>query len=416
MTTSPSARSSLLSFARILLLALTIGLLAVVLCQIPAARPPAALALQDGVALTPPMGWNSWYWLGCNVNEWDVEQAAYAMVTSGMRDTGYTYVNVDDCWQGPRGDDGTITSDPQRFPDGIPSVIDYVHSLGLKFGLYTDAGSETCKGMPGSLGHEQQDANTDAQWGVDFVKVDWCHTDGLDPATQYAKMRDALETAAATFKHPLVLSICDWGVDSPWAWGPSAGNMWRTAGDIGNPSDQWTHIIANLDLNAGHAAVARPGAWNDPDALQIGLGTLSSDEEKSQITLWAIMAAPLLTANDLSTMSDATKAILTNPYVIAIDQDPAGIQGTVVSQDDSGQLQVWAKPLSGAHSYAVALFNRGAADATMHVSWSDLGLRAPAAMVWNVWDGTPPENGPDGYSITVPSHGVALLKVSAPGN
>jgi alpha-galactosidase len=388
-------------------------LLAAALLRAPGA--PAALALTNGVALTPPMGWNSWYGLGCDVDAADVEQAAYNLVVSGMRDAGYTYVNVDDCWQGDRSSDGTIQSDPTRFPGGMPSLIDYVHSLGLKFGLYTDAGSATCMGMPGSLGYEQQDADTYAQWGVDFVKVDWCNSDGLDPATQYQAMRDAIQDAGTAYGHPMVFSICDWGVDSPWAWGPSTGNMWRTAGDIGDPKHQWVHVLANIDLNAGHAAVAHPGAWNDPDALEVGLGTMSDIEDRSQFSLWAMMAAPLLISNDVSNMSDVTRATLTNPDVIAIDQDPAGIQGTVVKQDDSGQLQVWAKQLSGQNTWAVALFNRSAADATIRVDWSDIRLASTNATVRDVWAGTSPTIAQNSYSADVPGHGVVLLKVTGAG-
>jgi len=359
------------------------------------------------------MGWNSWYGFYCAVDETTVEQMADALISSGMRDAGYTYVNVDDCWQGPRADDGTITADPARFPDGMQALVDYVHSRGLKFGLYTDAGSATCEGLPGSLGYEQQDADTYATWGVDFVKVDWCNSDGLDPPAQYDKMRNALTDAAAATGRPMVFSICDWGVDSPWAWGPKTGNMWRTTQDTGDPEDQWHSVLSALDQNAAHAAVARPGAWNDPDLLEAGLGSMSPDEERSQFTLWAMMAAPLLVSADLRTASSDTLAMFTNHDVIAIDQDQAGVQGNVVRQDASGQLQVWSKRLAANGTWAVALFNRTDSDAPISFNWSNIGMKANRATVKDIWTGATVPNLATGYSVVVPSHGTALLKVTS---
>jgi alpha-galactosidase len=377
-------------------------------------RAEPAVALSNGLALTPPMGWNSWYGLGCEVNAHDVEQAAYAMASNGLRNAGYNYVNVDDCWQGSRDANGTITADPDRFPGGMQPVIDYVHSLGMKFGLYTDAGSATCMGFPGSYGHDQQDANTYAQWGVDFVKVDWCNSTGLDPASQYDSMRDALQRASASAGQPMVFSICDWGVDSPWAWGPATGNMWRTTGDIGDPQAQWDKFLKTLDQNSGHASVAQPGAWNDPDALETGLGWLTDTEDRSQFSLWAMMAAPLLLSNDPSSMSAYTMATVTNRDVIAIDQDSAGVQGSVTGQDPSGQLEVWLKPLSAQNTWAIALFNRGPRDAEMATDWQrDLGVKGPLQMR-DIWAGGKPVMANDGYKTVVPSHGVVLLEVSAP--
>jgi alpha-galactosidase len=386
-----------------------VALLLLLVCAL---RPSRATALDNGLALTPPMGWNSWYGMSCDVSEAAIEQTAYQLVTSGLRDAGYDFVNLDDCWQGDRAPDGTITADPKRFTDGIQTVVSYVHSLGLKFGLYTDAGSKTCMGRPGSLGHEQQDAETYARWGVDFVKVDWCFSDGLDAPTQYQAIRDALQRAGTAAGHPMVFSICNWGVDAPWSWGPSTGNLWRTGGDIGlDPRHEWQHVLANIDLNAGHAAAARPGGWNDPDALQLGLGHMSEVEERSQVSIWAIMAAPLLLSNDPSNMSQYERETITNHDVIAIDQDPAGIQGTVVTQDDSGNLQVWAKPLQGQNSWAVALFNRSDQPAEMRVNFSDLGLKAPDAGVRDIWDWAPAQTVSGGYSATVDPHGTVLLKV-----
>jgi len=359
------------------------------------------------------MGWNSWYGFYCNVDETTVEQMAGALVSSGMREAGYTYVNVDDCWQGPRADDGTITADPVRFPDGMQALVDYVHSRGLKFGLYTDAGSATCEGLPGSLGHEQQDANTYAAWGVDFVKVDWCNSDGLDPPAQYDKMRTALTGAAAATGRPMVFSICDWGVDSPWSWGPKTGNMWRTTQDTGDPEDQWHAVLSALDQNAAHAAVARPGAWNDPDLLEAGLGSMSPEEERSQFTLWAMMAAPLLVSSDVRSLSSDTVAMLTNRDVIAVDQDQAGVQGNVVRQDASGQLQVWSKRLAAKGTWAVALFNRTDSVAPITFNWSNIGMNGNRATMRDLWTGATVPALANGYSVVVPSHGSVLLEVTS---
>jgi alpha-galactosidase len=398
---------------RVLLVAMSLALMAAAASRAPGLPAQPAVALSNGLALTPPMGWSSWYWLQCNVNAGAVEQAAYAIATTGLRSAGYTYVNVDDCWQGARAADGTITADPARFPDGMKAVVDYVHSVGLKFGIYTDAGSATCMGFPGSLGHEQQDAETYAAWGVDFVKVDWCNSDGLDPPSQYDAIRYAIQTASETLAHPMVYSICDWGVDSPWSWGPATGNMWRTTADDGDPQGQWDKMIKTLDQNAGHAASARPGAWNDPDALEVGFGTMSDVEDRSQFSLWAMMAAPLFLSNDPSTMGAYTKATVMNRDVIAIDQDPAGIQGNVVGQDPSGQLEVWAKQLSAPGTWAVALFNRGPKESDMRTDWRhDLGFTGSTATVRDVWAGGQPVVARDGYSARVPAHGVVLLQVS----
>jgi alpha-galactosidase len=357
------------------------------------------------------MGWNSWYGFSCGVDANLVEQMADAAISSGLQAAGYTYINLDDCWQGDRADDGSIAADPSLFPDGMKSVVDYVHGRGLRFGLYTDAGTGTCQGRPGSYDHEQQDANTYAGWGVDFVKVDWCHTEGLDPPSQYNKMRDALASAGAAYNHPMVYSICDWGVDSPWAWGPRTGNMWRTTGDTGDAENQWQRVLDALDKNAAHAAVAHPGAWNDPDALEVGLGSMSEIEDRAQFSMWAMMAAPLLVSNDLRSMSDYTRATLTNADAIAVDQDAAGIQGTVVSQDSTGQLQVWAKRLSAPGTWAVALFNRSDGDSPIGFRWADIGLKAKSASIRDIWAGSNQPAATTGYSAIVPSHGVVLLKV-----
>jgi alpha-galactosidase len=352
-----------------------------------------------GLVLTPPMGWNSWNNFGCNVSASLIEKMADALVTTGMRDVGYTFVNIDDCWQVSRASDGTIRPS-SGFPDGMKAVADYVHAKGLKFGIYTDAGSATCEGRPGSQGYETQDAQTYAEWCVDYVKEDWCNATGLDPKTQYGIMHDALIATG----RPIVFSICDWGVSSPWTWGPQTGNLWRTTYDI---KDNWAAMLSNLDQSSQYAAAASPGHWNDPDLLEVGIGGMSDEEYRSHFSLWAIMAAPLIAGNDLTTMSDSTKGILTNTEVIAVDQDSAGNQGTKIADDNFGH-EVWAKPLaSGAK--AVVLFNRSSAPAAITVNWSDVGLTGNA-LVRDLWQHQDMGTFGRSYStMPIPSHGVAML-------
>ncbi|GHO43513.1 alpha-galactosidase D [Ktedonospora formicarum] len=362
-----------------------------------------AFALNNGVALTPPMGWNSWNKFGCNVSEALIKQQADAMVSSGLKAAGYQYVNIDDCWQISRDSSGNIVADASKFPSGIKSLADYVHSKGLKLGIYTDAGTATCQGRPGSYNHEQQDANTYASWGIDYVKEDWCNTSGLDPQTQYIKMRDAL----AQTGRPIVFSICNWGVNSPWAWGPATGNLWRTTGDISN---NWNSMLSNLDSSSQHASAAGPGAWNDPDMLEVGNGGMTQTEDTSHFSMWAIMAAPLIAGNDLSAMSSTTLSILTNSEVIAVDQDAAGKQGTKVSDNGAG-LQVWSKTLQANGARAVALFNRSGSAANITVNWNTIGLSNASATVRDLWAHADKGSFTGSYTANVPSHGIVMLKI-----
>jgi alpha-galactosidase len=349
------------------------------------------------------MGWNSWNKFVCNVSEQLIKEIADAMVTSGMKKAGYQYVNIDDCWQVSRDSAGNIVADPVRFPNGIKALADYVHSKGLKLGIYTDAGTMTCEKRPGSLDHEAQDAKTYAGWGVDYVKIDWCNTDKLDPQKQYAKFRDAL----ASCGRPIVFSICNWGRNQPWTWGPATGNLWRTTGDI---QDKWASVLKILDNpSQQHADAARPGAWNDPDMLEVGNGKMTDTEYRSHFGLWAIMAAPLIAGNDLRSMTQATKDILMNAEVIAVDQDAAGKQGTRVRAD--GGLEVWAKPLKQKGTVAVALFNRSEADADVSASWSDVGLPPGKAKVRDLWAHADRGVFSDSFKANVPSHGVVMLKI-----
>jgi alpha-galactosidase len=242
------------------------------------------------LAPVPPMGFNTWNRFGCNVDEALIRETADAMAETGMRDAGYRYLVIDDCWQVERGTDGRIVADPRKFAGGMKALADYVHSKGLLFGLYTDIGPKTCAGRPASQGFFDIDAATYAEWGVDYVKVDWCHCDDLDAPTEYARFRDALRRTG----RPIVLSICEWGRNDPWKWAKGVGQLWRTTADIG---DNWASVVYIIGANSRHAAAAGPGGWNDPDMLEVGNGGMTYDEYKTHFSLWAIMAAPLMASS-----------------------------------------------------------------------------------------------------------------------
>jgi alpha-galactosidase len=358
------------------------------------------------------MGFNTWNRFGCDVSETLVREIADAMVSSGMRDAGYEYVVIDDCWQVERGDDGLIVPDPERFPSGMKALTDYVHGQELKFGLYTDAGPKTCEGRPGSLGYEEVDAATYADWGVDYVKVDWCHSDSLSAPVQYARFRQAFDDSG----RDMVLSICEWGRNLPWEWAAEIGQLWRTTADI---RDNWESVLWILEANNRHHAAAGPGHWNDPDMLEVGNGGMTVEEYRAHFSLWAIMAAPLIAGNDLRAMSDEIREILTNVEVIAVDQDPLGVQGRVVLDRGYG-LQVWAKPLADG-SVAVALFNQREGEMDGSVSWHEIGLNSGPATVRDLWAHEDVGVHVDDGSIatrfrrTVPGHGVVMLRVSPMG-
>lgn len=376
-------------------------LVIVVLCAVASTLWGQQHDSQAQLAPTPPMGWNSWNKFGCNVSEKLIRETADAVVTSGMKAAGYQYVNIDDCWQVSRDAQGTIVADATRFPSGIKALADHVHSKGLKLGVYTDAGRLTCEKRPGSFDHEVQDAKTYASWGVDYVKVDWCHAEGLDPEVQYAKFRDALAQSG----RPIVFSICNWGVNAPWQWGPHTGNLWRTTGDISDHYDRMS--VIGFSQN-GLEKYAGPGHWNDPDMLEVGNGGMTHDEYLTHMSLWALLAAPLLAGNDLSSMNAETKEILTNPEVIAVDQDTKGIQAHRVW--DEGPLEIWARTLAdGGH--AVGLFNRGESALKMTLDLKMLGITG-SARLRNLWEHRDLGQVNDSYTAVVPKHGVVLLKVS----
>jgi alpha-galactosidase len=370
----------------------------------------------SGLALTPPMGWNSWNKFGCNVSEDMIKQMADALVKSGMKDAGYQFVVIDDCWQVGRDQDGNIVPDEKRFPSGIKSLADYVHSLGLKFGIYSDAGSKTCAGRPGGLGHEYQDALHYAAWGVDYLKYDWCSSTTQDAKSSYANIRHALDASGRS----IVLSICEWGTARPWLWGQEVGgNLWRSTGDI---QDRWAGhnkwpdgsccsngMLSIIDQEDGLESYAGPGHWNDPDMLEVGNGGMTATEYRSHFSLWSMLAAPLIAGNDLRTMTGETHEILTNQEVIAIDQDPLGRQGRRVSRH--GDAEVWARPLADG-SRAVILFNRGEAEDEVSVSWQDLGYPAHLpAKVRDLWQHKDLGTFTGKFSAAVASHGVVMTTV-----
>jgi alpha-galactosidase len=360
-------------------------------------------ALDNGLAKTPPMGWNSWNKFGCNVNEKLIREMSDAMVSSGMKDAGYQYIVIDDCWQVRRDANGNIVPDPERFPSGMKALADYVHSKGLKFGLYSDAGTATCQKRPGSRGHEFQDARQYAAWGVDYPKYDWCNHSTQNVQASYAIMRDALKASG----RPIVFSMCEWGVEDPWKWAADIGNLWRTTGDI---TDCWNctgvysrGVLQILDQEAGLWSFAGPGHWNDPDMLEVGNPGLSLVESRSHFSLWCMLAAPLIAGNDLRGMSPEIREILTNKEVIAVDQDPLGHQGR--RYRDYGDTEVWRKELTG-HSEAYLLLNRSEAPQEISVY---VGKTARVRDLWKHADLGPFASG--FFRARVAPHAVVMIKV-----
>ncbi|MFN8580833.1 MAG: glycoside hydrolase family 27 protein [Gemmatimonadaceae bacterium] len=371
---------------------------------------PHATAADVRLAPTPPMGFNTWNKFGCDVSDRLVREMADAIVSSGMKDAGYQYVVIDDCWQVGRDTSGRIVPDSVRFPSSIKPLADYVHGKGLKFGIYTDAGPRTCEGRPASYGHEDIDARTYAEWGVDYVKMDWCHADSLDAPTHYRKFRAALDKA----RRPIVLSICEWGRNNPWEWAPGVGQLWRITADIG---DRWESIAWIINAGARLHEYSAPGQYNDADMLEVGNGGMTPDEYRAHFAMWAMMASPLMAGNDLRSMSADTREILTNPEVIAIDQDRLGIGGHPIIDRGYG-MQVWLKPLADG-SKAVALLNLRSDSVDAYVRWKDIGIANGPARVRDLWKrqdlGVHTDDGRDfatRFSAKVPPHGVVLLRIS----
>lgn len=373
--------------------------------RLPPSQDPARTA--NGLARTPPMGWNSWNKFACNISEKTIRETADAIVSTGMKDAGYTYVVIDDCWHGSRDANGFITANAKAFPSGIKALADYIHSKGLKFGIYSDAGTKTCGGRPGSQGHEYQDALTYASWGVDYLKYDWCSTGSRNAEEAYALMSDALRSTG----RDVLLSLCEWGTNKPWLWGSRIGNMWRTTADI---TDKWSGkhgyalgMLDIVDLNEPLWPFAGPGHWNDPDMLEVGNGGMTTAEYRAHFSLWAMMAAPLIAGNDLSAMSPETASILLNKDVIAVDQDPLGKQGRRVSRDRDAE--VWVRTLAGG-GRAALLFNRGDKPATMAVDWAQLDYPANTRLkVRDLWTHANRGTLRNRFSALVAPHDVVMV-------
>jgi alpha-galactosidase len=385
---------------------------------------------KESLAPTPPMGWNSWNKFACEIDENLIRETADAMVESGMADVGYEYINIDDCWSAKERDaDGRLVPDPERFPGGMKELADYVHDLGLKLGIYGDRGYSTCGGLPGSYDHEIEDAQTFAEWGIDYLKYDNCdipagREEGDELEEDYRIMGEALRQSG----RDIVFSVCAWWYH-PWM--PEVGHLWRTTTDIKDVwSDDHQSVTRLLNWSGGTterygaftdgdytsgaypepglAEVAGPNAWNDPDMLEVGNGGMTDTEYRSHFSLWSLMAAPLIAGNDLRDMSEDTLAILTNRDVIAINQDPLGAQGRPISE--STELEVWTKRLAGGDSHAIILFNRTEEEADISVAWADVGFDGDTAEVYDVWAGEDLGMVTDEFTATVPSHGVVMLR------
>jgi alpha-galactosidase len=380
----------------------------------PTPTPTPTQLTREQMALTPPMGWNSWNQVGCTgLTAQVVENAADAIVADGLKAAGYEYVVVDDCWQGGRDAQGNLIPDPKRFPQGMKAVADYVHADGLKFGIYAAPGSETCgnyfSGYPvqgiGSLGHEQQDADTFASWGVDYLKYDWCRADinnKLQEQPTFEKMEQDLQATGRN----IVLSISEYGVEKPWLWAPGIANLWRTTHDI-HPN--WTSVIQHIDAQVPITQYAKPGAWNDPDMLEIGDGGLTPTEDTSHFAMWCMLAAPLFLGTNISALPPASLSLVTNPELIAIDQDSLGHEAHRVSV--GGGIEVWMRPLKGG-SYAVAFLNTNSSTRAKSASLAALGIPAGSYTVRDVVNRTNEASTSTAVGGTAAAHGIVVLKLT----
>jgi alpha-galactosidase len=377
----------------------------------------------ENMVPTPPMGWNSWNHFACNIDENIVRDVADALISTGMKDAGYVYINIDDCWHGERDSLGFIHPNAKHFPSGMKSLSDYVHSKGLKLGLYSDAGWKTCGGRPGSRGREYQDAMMYAKWGIDYLKYDWCYTDGLKAEGAYLTMRDALYEAG----RPIVLSICEWGNDKPWEWGPKMGELWRTTGDIYPCFDcvidhgtwkQWG-VMQILDMQDDLRKYAGPDHWNDPDMMEVGNG-MSVNEDRAHFSMWCMLAAPLISGNDLRHMSKETLEILTNKEAIAVDQDPLGIQGFRQATADS--VETWFKPLKDG-SWALCFLNRSKISKPVDFNWSQKSVvddinnlktdfASTEYKVRNIWTHQDAGTTKKPLKTDLPGHDVLMLRLT----
>ncbi|MGQ1945640.1 glycoside hydrolase family 27 protein [Geofilum sp. OHC36d9] len=377
----------------------------------------------EHIADTPPMGWNSWNIFGCDINEQMIRDITDAMVTSGLKDAGYEYIIIDDCWHGERDSLGFIHSDPEKFPSGIKALADYIHSKGLKFGIYSDAGTETCAGRPGSRGYEYQDALQYAHWGVDYLKYDWCNTDNINPIGAYTTMRDALYKAG----RPILFSMCEWGTARPWTWAQDIGHMWRTTGDIylcwdcKHDHGGWFSwgVLQILDMQEGLREYAGPGHWNDPDMLEVGNG-MSVNEDRAHFSMWAMLSAPLIAGNDLRNITQETIDILTNPEVIAVNQDKLGIQGLQYKKEKD--LEIWFKPLTE-DRWAVCFLNRGELPIELKFNWKEnivnddfaqrqANFNTTTYKIRNVWTGKDSGTTEKNIKTKLAGHDVLMLTLT----
>ncbi len=340
---------------------------------------PATAQKIEGLAPTPPMGWNSWNHYGCNIDENLIRETADALVASGLRDAGYVNVNLDDCWHGERDAAGNIRPDPERFPSGMKALGDYLHARGLKFGIYSDAGTNTCAGRPGSQGYEFQDARRYAEWGVDYVKYDWCATGEDEEQRNPREAYRTMSRAIAASGRPMVLSVCEWGDNEPWLWAGQYGHLWRTTGDITNCWDctvghgSWSSsgILPILDQQDELRPHGGPDGWNDPDMMEVGnLPTLA--ENRSHFAMWAMLAAPLIIGTDVPGMTPEITAVLANPGLIAINQDRLG-RGAM-KWIATPQWEAWAKPLADGE-WAIALLNRSGETQRVEIDWASVELK-----------------------------------------
>jgi alpha-galactosidase len=344
---------------------------------------------------------------------------ADAMVSSGMKDAGYEYIVIDDCWQVDRDAEGKIVADPERFPSGMKALADYVHAKGLKFGLYSDAGSATCQGRPGSRGHQFQDARTYAAWGVDYLKYDWCNNEGQNSLAAYKTMRDALIASG----RPIVFSICEWGTTKPWEWGRGVGHLWRTTGDIrdmfkGKVNWGGLGVLDIIDLQADLWRYAGPGHWNDPDMLEVGNGGMTHDEYVSHFSMWCMLAAPLMAGNDLRAMDEQTKTILTNAEAIAVDQDPLGKQGFRFL--DMGDHEIWVKWLEN-EAVAICFLNRADQPWNNPYDWKNLNIyhdgraidfKEKVYALRDLWKHREAGDTSAPLKLDIPPHGVLMLRLT----
>ncbi len=372
----------------------------------------------NSLAQTPPMGWNSWNKFGCNVSESLLKEIADAMVTSGMKDAGYEYIVIDDCWQVGRDEQGNIQVDSVRFPNGMKVLADYIHGKGLKLGIYSCAGSYTCQGRPGSRGYQFQDARQYAAWGVDYLKYDWCSNEGQKAEAAYRTMSDALKASG----RPIVFSICEWGENEPWTWGKGIGHLWRVTADIRDCYQckfDWggVGVLDIIDIMAELYPYAGPGHWNDAEMLEVGNGGMTHDENITHFSMWCMLATPLMAGNDLRKMDTETREILTNKEAIAVNQDSLGQQARRFM--DMGEKEIWAKPLANGE-LAVCFLNRTEQVWKLDHDWkrqtiyfaNDVNIHKQEYVVRDLWQhkdlGTTKEH----TKYDIPGHGVLMVRLS----